>query len=176
MSELNKNKMSRRARRMERHHKQRKNPAINLVSLMDIFTILVFFLLVSSSNVQQLPNKKDISLPTSTAQKAPKETLIISVTQRNILVQGREVAVIEQIMTQDSVRIAGLEEELKFQFSKTSVISNIDDKPRGKAITIMGDENISYDLLRKILATCRESNYTQIAFAAMQKAQSDGGA
>ena len=176
MSELNKNKMSRRARRMERHHKQRKNPAINLVSLMDIFTILIFFLLVSSSNVQQLPNKKDINLPTSIAQKAPKETLIISVTRRNILVQGREVAVIEQVMAQDSDRIAGLEEELKFQILKTSVISDVDDKPGGKAVTIMGDENISYDLLRKILATCRESNYTQIAFAAMQKAQSDGGA
>jgi len=176
VSELNKNKMSRRARRMERHHKQRKNPAINLVSLMDIFTILIFFLLVSSSNVQQLPNKKDINLPTSIAQKAPKETLIISVTRRNILVQGREVAVIEQVMAQDSDRIAGLEEELKFQISKTSVISDVADKPGGKAVTIMGDENISYDLLRKILATCRESNYTQIAFAAIQKAQSDGGA
>lgn len=143
---------------------------------MDIFTILVFFLLVSSSNVQQLPNKKEISLPTSIAKKAPKETLIISVTQRKILVQGREVAVIDQIMTEDSDRISGLEEELKFQFSKTSVISNVGDKLRGKAITIMGDENISYALLRKILATCRESNYTQIAFAAMQKVQSNGGA
>ena len=175
MSDLNKNKMSRRARRMERHHKQGKRPAINLVSLMDIFTILVFFLLVSSSNVQQLPDKKDIRLPTSIAKKAPKETLIISVTRRNILVQGREVAVIAQIMAEDSDRIAALEDELKFQFSKTSSISNLADKPKGKPITIMGDENISYDLLRKILATCRESNYTQIAFAAMQKVQSKGG-
>ncbi len=50
--------MSRRARRMERNHKRNKQPALNLVSLMDVFTILVFFLLVSSSNVQQLPKKK----------------------------------------------------------------------------------------------------------------------
>jgi len=173
VSSFNKTKLSRRARRMERHHKQRRNPAINLVSLMDIFTILVFFLLVSSSDVQQLPNKKDIRLPTSIAEKAPRETLIISVTRRNILVQGREVAVIEQVMADESDRIAGLEDELKFQYSKTSAISIVTDKPKGKAITIMGDENISYELLRKILATCRESNYTQIAFAAMQKVQSD---
>ena len=156
---------------MERHHKQGRNPTINLVSLMDIFTILVFFLLISSSNVQQLPDKKDIRLPTSIAKKAPKETLIISVTRRNILVQGREVAVIEQIMADESDRIVGLEDELKFQYSKTSAISIVTDKSKGKAITIMGDESISYGLLRKILATCRESNYTQIAFAAMQKVQ-----
>jgi biopolymer transport protein ExbD len=175
VSDLNKSKMSRRARRMERHHKQGRNPAMNLVSLMDIFTILVFFLLVSSSNVQQLPNKKDIRLPTSIAQKAPRETLIISVTKRNILVQGREVAVIDRVISEDTDRIAGLEEELKFQYSKTSAISTTTDKPRGKSVTIVGDENISYELLRKILATCREARYTQIAFAAMQKVKSEGG-
>ena len=163
---------SRRAKRMERHHARRKQPALNLVSLMDIFTILVFFLLVSSSNVQQLPKKKDIHLPTSVATKAPKETLIISVNQKNILVQGREVAIIRQVMADNAPLIAGLEKELKFQASKTRVIKAADGKVKGKAVTIMGDENISYDVLRKILATCREANYTQIAFAAMQKAPS----
>ena len=41
--------------------------SINLVSMMDIFTILVFFLLVNSSDVEVLPNAKEIVLPTSTA-------------------------------------------------------------------------------------------------------------
>lgn len=164
--------MSRRAKRMERHHARRKQPALNLVSLMDIFTILVFFLLVSSSNVQQLPNKKDIRLPASIAQKAPKETLIISVTQRDILVQGRQVAEISQILSTESPLIDELKKELKFQSSRTRVLASNDSQNAGKAVTIMGDENIPYELLRKILATCREANYTQIAFAAMQKAAS----
>jgi biopolymer transport protein ExbD len=155
---------------MERHHARRKQPAINLVSLMDIFTILVFFLLVSSSTVHQLPKKKDITLPTSIATKAPKETLIISVTQNSILVQGREVAIINQVMQESSPRIQGLEKELLFQASKTRIIKNPDGKIKGRAVTIMGDEDIPYELLRKILATCREANYTKIAFAAMQKA------
>ena len=80
--------MSARAKRMQRYNKLRKQPALNLVSLMDIFTILVFFLLVTSSSSQQLPNSKDLRLPTSTAKKAPKDTLIIMVTNDNILVQG----------------------------------------------------------------------------------------
>ncbi|MCH8101169.1 MAG: biopolymer transporter ExbD, partial [Proteobacteria bacterium] len=38
-----------RAKRMEKHHKRNKAMGtLNLVSLMDIFTILVFFLLVNS--------------------------------------------------------------------------------------------------------------------------------
>lgn len=161
--------MSRRARRMERHHARNKTPALNLISLMDVFTILVFFLLISSSNVQQLPKKKDIHLPTSMATKAPKETLIISVTQRNILVQGKEVAIIEKVVTDALPLIEGLKKELSFHASKTRLLTTADGKTKARAVTIMGDENMPYDLLRKILATCREVNYTQIAFAAMQK-------
>lgn len=164
--------MSRRARRMERNHKRNKQPALNLVSLMDVFTILVFFLLVSSSTVQQLPKKKDIHLPISVATKTPKETLIIFVTQRNILVQGKEVANIQQAISSAEPLIIGLEKELMFQASKSSVLTTTESKAKGRNITIMGDENIQYGLLRKILATCREANYTKIAFAAMQQARS----
>lgn len=166
-------KMSKRARRMERHHQQRKRPGVNLISLMDIFTILVFFLLVSSSNVQQIPNKKDIRLPTSVATTAPKETLVIFVTQENILLQGRKVADIATEMAESELLIGGLVEELQFQSSQSTLFAETSQRPAGKAITIMGDELISYELLRKILASCREVNYTRIAFATLQKAPAD---
>ena len=58
-----------RAARMDRHHKRHKQGvSLNLVSLMDIFTILVFFLLVNSSDVEVLPNAKDVQLPESIAE------------------------------------------------------------------------------------------------------------
>lgn len=163
--------MSRRARRMERNHKRNKQSALNLVSLMDIFTILVFFLLVSSSNVQQLPNSKDISLPTSVANKSPKETLVIAITQDSIIVQGTKITNIKDIIGSNEILIVSLEQELKFQASKSTLSVN---SGAGRSVTIMGDENIPYQLLRKILATCRQSNYTNIAFAAVQKSKSKG--
>jgi biopolymer transport protein ExbD len=163
--------MSRRARRMERNHKRHKQAAINLVSLMDIFTILVFFLLVSSSNVQQLPNSKDITLPTSVAEKSPKETLVIAITQDSIIVQGNKVSNINDVLISKEILIPGLEQELKFQSSKSSAALT---SRKSLSVTIMGDENIPYQLLRKILATCRQSNYTNIAFAAVQKAKGKG--
>lgn len=164
--------MSRRARRMERHHEQRKRPGINLVSLMDIFTILVFFLLVSSSNVQQIPNKKDIRLPASISTQPPQETLLISVTRDKILVQGREVATIENALDSDDILIRGLVEELQFLSANSGILESkaVDNAPG--AVTIMGDEEIPYRLIRKILASCREVNYTNIAFATLQKTQS----
>ena len=91
-------KMSRRAKRMERHHKRNKRgAALNMVSLMDIFTILVFFLLVSSTTVQDLPNTKEIKLPESIAEKLPKETVVIVVGSNDIVVQGRKIADVQEI-------------------------------------------------------------------------------
>ena len=164
--------MSARAKRMQRYNKLRKQPALNLVSLMDIFTILVFFLLVTSSSSQQLPNSKDLRLPTSTAKKAPKDTLIIMVTNDNILVQGRSVAQIDQVLAEESKLISGLKQELDFQSSnKTLVSGDANAQKQGFAVTIMGDENLPYEILSRILATCRQANYTKIAFAANQKAK-----
>ena len=163
--------ISRRVKRMERNHNRNKQSALNLVSLMDIFTILVFFLLVSSSNVQQLPNSKDISLPTSVAEKSPKETLVLTITQESIIVQGAKVTNVKDVISDSNSVIPLLEEELKFQASKSSFNLASD---KGRSITIMGDETIPYQLLRKILATCRQTNYTHIAFAAVQKARGKG--
>ena len=165
--------MSKRARRMERHHQQRKRPGVNLISLMDIFTILVFFLLVSSSNVQQIPNKKDLRLPTSIATTAPKETLVVFVTRDDILLQGRKVAEIGAELAAAELLINGLVDELKFQASQATLFAETAQQTGGKAITIMADELIPYELLRKILASCREVNYTRIAFATLQKPQTD---
>jgi len=162
-------KISSRAKRMGRFQQRRKQSSLNLVSLMDIFTILVFFLLVSSSNVQQIPGKKDVKLPTSVAQKAPKETIILAVTKDSILVQGRKVVDIQNVMADNNTIIPELKKELLFQSSKT--ILSAEQKSQGRSVTIFGDENIQYELLRKILATSREANYLNIAFAAIQKSK-----
>jgi biopolymer transport protein ExbD len=138
---------------------------------MDIFTILVFFLLVSSSSVHQLPNNKNIKLPTSVATKVPKETLVITITRKDILVQGRSVALVEDVLADEGILIHELKKELIFQSKKSRIITSTATKTKGRFITIMGDESLTYELLRKILSTCRQANYTHIAFLAVQKSR-----
>ncbi len=168
---MNKAKLSGRSKRMSNFEGLHKHTGLNLVSLMDIFTILVFFLLVSSGS-QQLPSSKDITLPTSVADKVPKETLIISITATDILVQGKKVAEIATLLDSDDILISELVTELNFRTeNRLYAQANVGE---GQAITIMGDENIPYQLLRKILASCRQTNYTKIAFAAVQTARDKG--
>src|SRR5512138_1138557 len=94
-------KMSRRARRMERHHRRHGAAAgLNLVSLMDIFTILVFFLLVNSAEVELLPSTRAIELPESIAEQKPRETVVVMVTDTDILVQGERVASLQEALAE----------------------------------------------------------------------------
>lgn len=157
-------KMSRRAKRMDRHHKRGKGrAAINMVSLMDIFTILVFFLLVNSSTVQTIPSTKALKLPTSTAERTPRETVAILVNNTDILVQGRRVAAAEEAIQGEDDVIPDLLKEL------TYLASRADEAPEGGNITIMGDRLIPYQLLKRIMITCTRANYTNISLAVMQK-------
>lgn len=157
-------KMSRRAQRMERHHKRsRFSVGINMVSLMDIFTILVFFLLVHSADVDTLPSAKAVRLPESVAEKLPKQTVVVTVNGEDILVQGRKVATVSEVQDGADI-IDALRSELDYQAQKAPAGSS-----ERRAVTIMADKEIPYRLLRKIMVTCARANYENISLAVLKR-------
>lgn len=167
-------KESRRKRRMERHHKRRKdrNASLNMVSLMDIFTILVFFLLVSAANTEVLPSPKHITLPESSAQQSPKENIIIMVNNESILVQGHPVTDVKSVIRNQQSLIRPLFSELMRQAESDSRSRRrLADPQRG--ITIMGDKEIPYQLLKKIMLTCASADYTNISLAVVHKVSNE---
>lgn len=160
---------SQRARRMERRHDRgKKGGALNLVSLMDIFTILVFFLLVNSSDVEVLPNAKDIQLPESIAEEKAKETVVILIGDEDILVQGAPVVKVADVMNRSGNSIPELQVALKAQNDRV-LRREAQEDIANREVTILGDRDISYRLLKKVMATCTESDYGQISLAVMQK-------
>ena len=62
-----------RGARMERHHKRHKTTEINLVSMIDMFTILVFFLLVHGGFVRLAILELNLPTSQSTADDKPPE-------------------------------------------------------------------------------------------------------
>lgn len=162
-------KMSARAKRMDRRHERaKKGGSLNLVSLMDIFTILVFFLLVNSSDVEVLPNAKDIQLPQSIAEEKAKESVVILIGDDDILVQGTPVAKVADVMAQQANLIPALRDALLSQNDRV-LQREAQEDIAGREVTIMGDKDIPYRLLKKVMATCTESDYGRISLAVLQK-------
>ncbi len=140
---------------------------MNLVSLIDIFTILIFFLLSNSADVEILPSNKAVKLPESIAEKKPRETVVVVVTENDILVQGRKVAQVADVMALDGDLIEPLKSELDLQ-SGRQVIRQ-ESQAQTKAVTIMGDKHIPYKLLRKVMVTCARANFSEVSFAVLRK-------
>lgn len=154
---------------MEKTHKRHKAGAmLNLVSLMDIFTILVFFLLVNSSDVEVLPNAKEIQLPESIADQKAKETVVILIGEDDIIVQGTPVVKVSDVMRRRGNDIPELRQALLSQNDRV-LRKEAQDDIAGREVTIMGDRDIPYRLLKKVMATCTESEYGQISLAVLQK-------
>jgi biopolymer transport protein ExbD len=159
---------------MERHHERTGyKGAINLVSLMDIFTILVFFLLVNSSDGEVLPTLKSVKLPQSVSEEKPRETVVVMVTGESILVQGKVVASVEQLLTEQDSNSNQLKQALDDLNSRART-NNEDIDPARREATIMGDREIPYRLLRKVMATCSEAGFGRISLAVLQKSLQEG--
>jgi biopolymer transport protein ExbD len=166
--------MSRRAKRMERHHRRAgKACVINLVSLMDIFTILVFFLLVNSSAGEVLPTLKAVELPESVAERRPHETVVVMVTTRHVLVQGKVVASVQALVEEQDAIYAPLRRALLNQLEHM-LHEEEDAAPANREATIMGERKIPYRVLKKIMATCTASGYGRISLAVLQKPLQEG--
>jgi len=162
-------KMSRRAKRMERHHKRSKaTPGFNLVSLMDIFTILVFFLLVNSGEGEVLPSTRNVELPESVSEQKPRQNIVVMVTDSDILVQGNRVARVGDIPDNGKLTIEALKTALERQ-NRHRLIKAASTSSVSPEVTIMGNKAIPYQLLKKVMATCTEAGFGKISLAVLQK-------
>ncbi len=173
-------KQSARSRRLAKHHKRLKaGSKLNLVALMDIFTILVFFLIVNQSEVRILQNIEKISLPVSVADVLPVENLVITVFTDTVLVQERPIwqksadglGLTEQ---ENPEFISTLTTELTYQASKRTELSEA-ELQNGRAVTIIGDASTPYVVLKQIMAACAQTGYRDISLAVEHLAQKANG-
>lgn len=158
---------SRRIKRMRRNKK--KATGLNLTSLMDVFTILVFFLLVNSSSSEVLETPKQIKLPTSVVEAKPRETVVIMVSPEAVLIQGEIVISTPELLASKKETVAAVTERLDNLERKIIGIST-KAAIEGKEVTILADRTIPFKVLKKIMSTCTSSGYGKISLAVIQKA------
>lgn len=164
-------KQSARAARLRRHLRRNMKPSgLNLVSLMDIFTILVFFLMVNSSDVQVLNQNASVRLPLSVAEQPPKETLAIVVTADQIVIAGRPIISVADLEAYANPVEPALRQELEYQASR----SRLEPGPQGRPVTIVADRELPYALLKKIMSTSVDAGYSAISLAVNRKSMVEG--
>ena len=166
-------KKSRRLKRSGRGGKGLTSASLNMVALMDIFTILVFFLLVNSASSDVMEPPKNIKLPDSTVDAAPRETVVVMITPEDILVQGQPVAKTKDVLKSKNTVIAEVRDRLLLQKKKvigikTQIVSE------SQEVTVLAHRTVPFRLMKKIMSSCTSAGYSKISLAVIQKAKGKG--
>ena len=157
---------SRRIRRMARNKK--KVTGLNLTALMDVFTILVFFLLFHSAGGDVLEAPREIKLPDSVVEAKPRETVVIMVSPEVVLVQGEAVISTARLLEEKNFMVDEVTERLK-QLERNIIGISTKTIAGSKEITLLADKTIPFKVLKKIMSTCTASGYGRISLAVIQK-------
>ena len=148
--------MSRRAQRMARQHARHRPAALHMVSLMDIFTILLFFLLVHAGEPAALDLPEHVQLPESVAESTPQETPVLHITPQEVGLAQRP-----RHRLDDDAQLGPLP-SLQAELAAL--------RPAGDArITLMGDQKLPYRRLKRVLETCAAAGFSDIELAVVYK-------
>ncbi|MDH5621083.1 MAG: biopolymer transporter ExbD [Gammaproteobacteria bacterium] len=157
---------SRRIKRMGRN--RMKITKMNITSLMDVFTILVFFLLVNTGSVEVLDSPKEVSLPESRVETKPRETVVIFISPTEVLVQGQLVAMVDDILAgKDRVldpigaRLAELKDNVIGINTLTVATS--------QEVTILADKSVPFTVIKTVMSTCTSEGYENVSLAVTQR-------
>ena len=155
--------------RTKRHkNKFAINTGLNLVSLMDIFTIILLFLLFNVSGEEEAITVPDIvRLPVSIASVKPVPVTTVYITGDSILVGDKKVADTQDVIKSDEPGIVSLENELIMQMSQDE--QDTDKEGNRRKIIIMGDKMIPFTILNKVMYTCSWAGYQTLSLAVIQK-------
>jgi biopolymer transport protein ExbD len=148
---------------------KKKVPSLNLTSLMDVFTILVFFLLFNTSSTEVVESPKEIKLPHSVIEAKPRETVVIMVSPEAVLVQGQAVIGTPELIASRNETIAAVTARLD-QIERNIIGISTKTVVDSKEVTILADKTIPFSALKKIMSTCTGSGYGKISLAVIQKA------
>lgn len=142
---------------------------MNLTSLMDVFTILVFFLLVNSGSVEVMEAPKQVTLPESMVQEKPRETVVIFVSPEEVIVQGKAVMKVADILESGAASVEPITARLAEL--KTSVVGpSTKWVSESQEVTILADKSVPFTVIKRIMTSCTGEGYGQVSLAVIQKA------
>jgi len=161
-------KNTRRLKRMTRA-KRNRAAGLNLTSLMDVFTILVLYLLVNQSSVEVVEPPKDIKLPDSVVESKPRQTVVMMVSEQDVLVQGIPVVAIADLINSKASVILPIRDAL-LKLKENVIGLNTEAIAKTNEVTIMAHRSVPFKVLKILMSSCTSAGYTKISLAVNQKA------
>lgn len=144
----------------------REDAELNLIPLIDVMSVLVTFLLIYTADVEVVQNNKGIEIPQSTAETQASPSVIVTITQEHIFVQGEMVATVAEAAAAQTPFVEPLKRVLERPMLMGDAGAGASSK---REVTVIADKSLAFDLVRKVMATCTATTYGKISLAVLQK-------
>jgi biopolymer transport protein ExbD len=153
-------------KRMARHGGN-ATAALSLTSLMDVFTILVLYLLVNQSTGTVLEPPPNIKLPNSVAEAGPRESLVVTVSDDEVWIKDTRIPVADILAAEGDLIEPLRDKMLEIKANMPGLTDEAEE--RNKEVTIMGNRAIHFKVLKRVMTSCTAAGFTKIALAVNQK-------
>jgi biopolymer transport protein ExbD len=152
---------------MARGKRNGESTGMMLTSLMDIFTVLVLYLLVNQGDGINLEPPPWVVLPDSAVDTIPRQSIVISLTPTDVLIQGEPVVSIAEVSASPLAEIDAIRQrilQIKDAAAKQKDQIGVDTE-----VTIVADRAVPFKVLKKVMSTSSNAGYGKISFAVNQK-------
>jgi biopolymer transport protein ExbD len=160
-------KSSRRLKRMDQ--RDVRAPTVILTSLMDIFIVMVIYLLMNQAlGVDIVAPPRAIKLPDSVVDTSPRQTVVMTVSDADVVVQGERVATIAEVLKNENDYIKAVGERM-LKIRESYIGINDESVANSTEVTIMADRSVPFKVLKKLMSTCSSAGYSKISLAVNNK-------
>lgn len=151
---------------LNRTTRPREDAELNLIPLIDVMSVLVAFLLIYTADVEIVQNTKGVEIPQSTAETQAQQSVVVMITRDHVFVQGELVADVADVTASGEPLV----EPLRRVLARPMLMDGggtADTTMR--EVTVIADKSLSFELVRKVMATCTATTYGKISLAVLQK-------
>jgi biopolymer transport protein ExbD len=149
---------------MKARGKRQQFAGLMLTSMVDMFTLLVIFLLSNfSASGDLLLSAKDIKLPKAKVTSELERALVAAISPTTITVEGEKVAETADLMRSEDPRIPEMTDKL---LERKRVVTQLmgADKFKGQLI-IQSDGDIDFKVIKKVMYAATEAGYDAFQYA-----------
>lgn len=153
-------------RRRARKENKSDTTGMMLTSLMDIFIVLVLYLLVSQGTGVEIEPPPTLKLPLSGVDTAPRQSVVIVLSATDVRIQDQPVVSMADVIDSDELEIAPIRQAI--ERIKADAEQRHDQAGVSTEVTIVADQSVPFKVLKKIMLSSSNAGYGKISFAVNQ--------
>ncbi|WNG40724.1 biopolymer transporter ExbD [Archangium violaceum] len=161
------------------HGKHGGNADVLITPLVDMFVIIVLFLIANfSATGEVLMMTKDIQLPEASNVKEVEMHPVVMVSGEEVSISGTVVGRVQDLVKEEYLNIPALEEKLrdmKKQFEDLHAMAQDTTNTFKGDVNIQAHKDVEFAIIKRVMFSCASAGYNNINFATLQKGEAGAG-